>query len=54
VCWNVIDPSLVVDGVTLWQDGVLFPERVPGGAEILDEFDDLRQMFQAPDQRIGL
>ncbi|MDG2407132.1 MAG: hypothetical protein P8M25_20000 [Paracoccaceae bacterium] len=54
VCWNVIDPSIVADGVTLWQDGVLYPERVAGGADILAKFDDLRQVFQTPDQRIGL
>ena len=54
VCWNVVDPTLVADGVTIWEDGVLLPERVPGGREVLAEYDDLRRAFLAPDRRIGL
>ena len=54
VCWNVVDPTLTADGITIWQDGVLFPEHVPGGSAILAEFDDLRQAFQASDRRIGI
>ena len=54
VCWNVVDPTLVADGVTIWEDGVLLPERVPGGREVLAEYDDLRQAFLTPDRRIGI
>lgn len=54
VCWNVVDPTLVADGVTIWEDGVLLPARVPGGCEVLAEYDDLRRAFLAPDRRIGL
>ena len=54
VCWNVVDPTLVADGVTIWEDGVLLPARVPGGREVLAEYDDLRRAFLAPDRRIGL
>jgi hypothetical protein len=54
VCWNVIDPTVVVDGATIWQDGTLHPERVSGGREILAKYDDLRKVFQCPDRRIGL
>ena len=54
VCWNVVDPTLVADGVTIWEDGELLPERVPGGREVLAEYDDLRRAFLAPDRRIGL
>jgi hypothetical protein len=54
VCWNVVDPTLVADGVTIWEDGVLLPERVPGGREVLAECDDLRQAFLTPDRRIGI
>jgi hypothetical protein len=54
VCWNVIDPTVVVDGAIIWQDGTLHPERVSGGREILAKYDDLRKVFQCPDRRIGL
>ena len=54
MCWNVIDPTVVVDGAIIWQDGTLHPERVSGGREILAKYDDLRKVFQCPDRRIGL
>jgi hypothetical protein len=54
VCWNVVDPTLVADGIAIWEDGVLLPERVPGGREVLAEYDDLRQAFLTPDRRIGI
>ena len=54
VCWNVVDPTLVADGAVIWEDGVLLPERVLGGREVLTEYDDLRQAFLTPDRRIGV
>ncbi|SNT76552.1 hypothetical protein [Paracoccus seriniphilus] len=54
ISWNVVDPTIVVDGVTLWKDGVLDPDAVPGGSEILAAYPSLRATFAQPDRRIGL
>lgn len=51
---NVIDPTIRVDGVAVWEDGRLFPERVAGGAEILARFPDVAALFAAPARAIGL
>lgn len=54
ISWNVLDPTVVVDGVTVWEDGVLHPERVPGGADILARFPCARQAFAAPSNDVGI
>lgn len=53
ISWNVVDPTIVVDGVTVWRDGVLNPHAVPGGAHILDAYPCARASFAHPDRRIG-
>lgn len=53
VCWNVVDPTVNADGISIWENGVLYPNRIPGGAEILAQYPDLRRVFENPDQRIG-
>jgi hypothetical protein len=54
ISWNVIDPTIVVDGVTLWENGRFHAERLPGGQEILDRFPCAAALFTAPDTEIGL
>ena len=54
VCWNVVDPTLKADGVALWENGVLHPERAPGGSDLLSEYSDLSKAFKNPDLRIGI
>ena len=54
VCWNVVDPTVKADGVALWENGILYPERAPGGAGLLEEFQDLNRAFADPDRRIGV
>ena len=38
ISWNVIDPTIVVEGTTLWERGQFHAHRLPGGAQILDLF----------------
>ena len=54
ICWNVIDPTITVDGVALWEDGVLRPDRVAGGADILAQFPEAAAIFGSPIREIGL
>jgi len=51
---NVIDPTIRLDGVPVWQDGALHPERVTGGAALLARFPDLAALFADPAREVGL
>ena len=51
---NVIDPTVVLDGVAVWQDGRLYPDRIAGGAALLAEYPDMAQLFANPEHDIGL
>jgi len=51
---NVIDPTIRLDGVAVWDNGRLYPDRVAGGAEILDRFPDLAALFANPATDVGL
>lgn len=45
ICWMVADHTTRLDGVALWQDGRLRPERHPATAACLSEHDVLRRLF---------
>jgi hypothetical protein len=51
---NVIDPTIALDGVPLWENGRLHPERVEGGAELLAAYPCLAAAFADPAQAVGL
>lgn len=51
---NVLDPTVIVDGVPLWERGRLMPERLPCRAAFLDDAPTLRAAFDAPAQDCGL
>lgn len=54
ISWNVIDPTITVDGIAIWKDGDLDPMLVPGGKEILAKYPSARAAFDAPGQNIGV
>lgn len=54
ISWNIFDATVTADGVALWEAGVLRPERLPGGAEILARHADVAALFARPDRDIGL
>lgn len=51
---NVVDPTVKIDGVAVWEAGVLHPERVPGGAALLNAHPSFAAAFKAPRREIGL
>ncbi len=54
ISWNVIDPTVTVDGVTVCQNGEWFPHNIPGFLEVMDTYPTIRELFSHPDKRIGL
>lgn len=54
ISWNVIDPTIELDGVRVWDNGRLRLEQLAGGGDILAEFPELRSLFDNPDREIGL
>ncbi|MDN2581710.1 hypothetical protein [Aquibium sp. ELW1220] len=54
ICWNVVDPTVRVDGVAVWDNGRLHPERVDGGSDILAAYPEVAAAFADPAQAIGL
>lgn len=51
---NVIDPTIKLDGVAVWEDGILHPERIKGGQELLDSDPYIAELFANPATNVGL
>lgn len=50
---NILDPTVWLDGVAVWKGGVLRPDRLPGGAALLDAYPDMRCVFDHPATDVG-
>jgi len=50
---NVLDPTVSLDGVPVWDNGRLMPERLQGGIEVFNEFPELKQLFDQPQTAVG-
>lgn len=50
---NVLDPTVRLDGVPVWEDGQLYVSRIPGGEALLEEHPDMRAAFEAPATQVG-
>ncbi|MCC6008523.1 MAG: hypothetical protein JJU40_12690 [Rhodobacteraceae bacterium] len=50
---NMLDATVTLDDVAVWDAGVLHPERIAGGPDILERFPDLAALFKAPAQGVG-
>ena len=53
ISWNVIDPTIVIDGTVFWEHGAFYAERLPQGAEILARYPCAADLFKQPDEDIG-
>jgi hypothetical protein len=51
---NVIDPTIWLGDVAVWEAGRLHPERVAGGAEVLAQYPGLAAAFADPAREMGL
>lgn len=50
---NVLDPTIAIDGVAVWEAGVFCPERMAAGAEVFERYPALAGLFEAPVQEVG-
>ncbi len=54
ICLMVLDQTISVDGVTLWDHGRLRPEALPETKVCLDNWPELNALFAQPSDLIGL
>jgi hypothetical protein len=54
ICWNVVDPTIEVDGVTVYDAGRIRLEAVPGAMKALDSQPEARDLFERPSRQIGI
>lgn len=54
ICWMVLDPTVSVDGINLWENGNLYPSRFERTRACVEQWPELKVIFENPEQRIGL
>ena len=54
ISWIVVDPTITIDGVALWENGRLHPERFAPTRRILDMAPDLAAACKYQNRQIGL
>jgi hypothetical protein len=50
---NIMDTTVSVDGINLWEAGVFHPKRIAGGDAIFAQYSDLQAVFDNPSQNCG-
>jgi hypothetical protein len=50
---NLLDPTVRIDGVAVWENGKLHPERLAGGQALLETYPEMRAIFEAPATQVG-
>ena len=50
---NVLDPTIRIDGVAVWENGHLYPDRIPLGKEILEKYPCAHNAFANPSNEVG-
>jgi len=54
ISWNILDPSISLDDVAIWDDGLLHPERLPGIEPVLECHPHLLKLYQNPHRNVGM
>ncbi len=50
---NVLDPTIEIDDIPIWENGRFHPLRLNGGQKIFDQFVELPELFENPAQACG-
>lgn len=50
---NILDPTVWFDGVAIWEKGRLYPDRLPGGSDLLNSVAGMRSLFANPVLEVG-
>lgn len=54
ISWNVLDPTIRLDGIAVWENGRLMIDRIRGGTSIIERFPSLASLFANPQTFVGL
>ncbi len=54
ISWNIVDPTISVNGINVWERGELKPERLPGADALLASDAIVSHLFRTPAYAIGL
>jgi len=54
ICWMIIDPTITIDGIALWENGRLHPHRFTRTMDVLRATPELSHAFAATVSKIGL
>ncbi len=54
ICWNIVDPTILVDGRTVWREGRIDVDAVPGMRDCLHQHPGIAALYAAPVQDIGI
>jgi len=54
ISWNIVDPTIYLDNVPVWENGQLYPDRIPACKHILNAHPNLAAIFANPTRDIGL
>ena len=54
ICWNIVDPTITIDGRIIWKHGRIATDEQPAIREVLQRYPDVGALFQSPAQDIGL
>ena len=54
ISWNIVDPTIYIDDVAIWEYGYLYPDRLPACADILAQHPNLAALYAHPHTDIGL
>jgi len=54
ICWMIVDPTVVIDGTALWENGRLHPEQFERSRQVLEDVPALARAFAAPAGPVGL
>ena len=54
ICWNVVDPTIEVDGAPIWNKGRIEIDNIPGASAILARHPEVRRLFDRPSPHIGI
>ena len=50
----MLNPTIEIDGIAVWEQGVFHAERLQGGQDVLDAYPCAAAVFKNPDPNIGM
>lgn len=53
ICWMILDPTIAINGVALWENGRLHPERFTETMDVLNLAPELVSAFAKPVYEVG-